>query len=373
MARQPTVRTWFAIAACLTVVAPSASVAQDDPNQPGVVLREFLYDSAPFPECHASTIVETPRGLVAAWFGGTEEGHKDVGIWISRHVDERWTAPVEAANGIQHATLRHPCWNPVLVQQPRGPLHLFYKCGPSPSTWWGMHTTSADNGQTWSHPCRLPQTIDGPVRNKPVLLDNGDLLCGSSTEHDGWVVHFEITPDWGRTWERIGPIHEKTAFNAIQPTILQHTDGRLQVLCRSRENTVTTSSSTDHGRTWSKMTATSLPNPNSGIDAVTLNDGRHLLVYNHTLRGSGNPRGRALLNVAVSDDGEHWKAALVLENEPGEFSYPAVIQSRDGNAHVTYTWKRRKVRHIVVDPARLELREMPDGRWPGLPDAGQAD
>jgi predicted neuraminidase len=199
------------------------------------------------------------------------------------------------------------------------------------------------------------------------------LLCGSSTEHDGWVVHFEITPDWGRTWERIGPIHEKTAFNAIQPTILQHTDGRLQVLCRSRENTVTTSSSTDHGRTWSKMTATSLPNPNSGIDAVTLNDGRHLLVYNHTLRGSGNPRGRALLNVAVSDDGEHWKAALVLENEPGEFSYPAVIQSRDGNAHVTYTWKRRKVRHIVVDPARLELREMPDGRWPGLPDAGQAD
>jgi predicted neuraminidase len=355
----------------LMLECPTASA---DPEGSGIVSFEFIYESAPFPECHASTIVETPRGLVAAWFGGTEEGHEDVGIWVSRHVDGGWTEPVEAANGVQHPTLRFPCWNPVLFQQPGGALQLYYKCGPSPSTWWGMLTESTDHGDSWSWPRRLPQTIDGPVRNKPVLLENGHLLCGSSTEYDGWTVHFEITQDAGRTWERIGPINDKSEFNAIQPTILTHPDGRLQVLCRSKEMQITTSSSLDQGRTWSRMTATSLPNPNSGIDAVTLADGRHLLVYNHTVRNSGSPRGRALMNVAVSHDGENWQAALVLENEPGaEFSYPAVIQTADGRAHITYTWKRRRIRHVVVDPSQLELQAITDGQWPGLPEAGRPE
>ena len=358
---------------CLAVAVSASCCAAmgAEPAGPGVVSSVFIYDSAPFPECHASTIEETPGGLVAAWFGGTEEGHEDVGIWVSRHLDGKWSEPVEVANGVQHSTLRYPCWNPVLFQQPDGALQLYYKCGPSPSTWWGMLTESGDDGETWARPWRLPQTIDGPVRNKPVLLDNGGLLCGSSTEYDGWTVHFEITRDFGWTWERIGPIHSKDEFNAIQPTILTHADGRLQILCRTKEMVVTTSWSEDQGRTWSPMTATSLPNPNSGIDAVTLQDGRHLLVYNHTRRNSGDPRGRALLNVAVSEDGENWQAALVLEHEPGgEFSYPAVIQSDDGLVHITYTWKRQKVRHVVVDPAKLELQPIEEGRWPGLPEAG---
>lgn len=118
--------------------------------------------------------------------------------------------------------------------------------------------------------------------------------------------------------------------------------------------------------TWSEMTATTLPNPSSGIDAVTLRDGRHLLVYNHTVRGGPSPRGREMLNVAVTRDGVEWKAALLLENEKGEFSYPAVIQTADGKVHITYTHRRRKVKHVVVDPAKLESREMPEGRWPGL-------
>ena len=107
------------------------------------------------------------------------------------------------------------------------------------------------------------------------------------------------------------------------------------------------------------MTLTSLPNPNAGTDAVTLKDGRYVLVYNHTAKG------RSPLNVAVSSDGQAWQAALVLEDEPGqEFSYPAVIQSRDGQVHITYTWKRQRVKHAVLDPAKLELRAMPGGAWP---------
>ena len=339
-------------------------------NADAVISSEFIYEEAPFPSCHASTIAETPSGLVTAWFGGTDEGNNDVGIWVSRQVDGAWTPPFEVADGVQHRDLRYPCWNPVLVQVPEGELQLYYKCGPSPSTWWGMLTVSSDDGVSWSMPRRLPEGIDGPVKNKPILLDDGTLLCGSSTEYDGWTVHFELTRDWGETWQRVGPINDRETFHAIQPSFLQHADGRLQVLCRSQEKYITTSFSDDSGLTWTEMSATTLPNPNSGIDSVTLDDGRHLLIYNHTQRGSGSPRGRSLLNLAISDDGNVWQAAMVLENDRGEYSYPAIIQSSDGLVQMTYTWRRQRVKHVVIDPNLLVPAPFDDGRWPGLPEAG---
>ena len=102
------------------------------------ISSEFIYETAPFPSCHASTLEETPRGIIAAWFGGTEEKNKDVGIWVSRLEKGKWTVPVEVANGVQNDTLRYPTWNPVLFKMPKKELILFYKVGPSPSTWWGM-------------------------------------------------------------------------------------------------------------------------------------------------------------------------------------------------------------------------------------------
>jgi len=333
-------------------------------TRPGVVGKEFIYTRAPFKQCHASTIAETDSGLGAAWFGGTREKHPDVGIWVSRNDGRGWSPPVEVANGVIADTLRYPCWNPVLFQPKTGPLMLFYKVGPDPRSWWGMLITSTDGGQTWSEPRRLPENILGPIKNKPIELPDGNLLCPSSTEHDGWLVHFEHTPDLGKTWELVGPINDGQEFGVIQPTLLTHDDGRIQALCRSRQDRIIESWSSDGGRTWSKLKATVLPNPSSGIDAVTLRDGRHLLVYNHTVRGGPKPRGRELLNVAVSRDGKVWQAALVLENKPGEFSYPAVIQSADGLVHITYTWQRERVRHVVLDPDRLVLKDMPQGQWP---------
>jgi predicted neuraminidase len=106
------------------------------------------------------------------------------------------------------------------------------------------------------------------------------------------------------------------------------------------------------------MTLTELPNPNSGTDAVTLYDGRHLLVYNHTTKG------RSPLNLALSSDGKSWQAALLLEIAPGEYSYPAIIQTSDGLVHITYTWKRQKVRHVEIDPTKLVLRPIAEGQWP---------
>jgi predicted neuraminidase len=329
--------------------------AQKPLNAPGiaVIQSEFIYETAPIPSCHASTIAETADGLVAAWFGGKHERNPDVGIWAARRDARGWTAPVEVANGVQDTQTRFPCWNPVLFQVKEGPLLLFYKVGPSPSRWWGMLITSTDGGKTWGAPRRLPDGILGPIKNKPVALQDGTLLCPSSTEHDGWRVHLERTSDLGVTWSKSGPLNSAQEFGAIQPTILFHPNNRLQILCRSRQNVVTECWSDDGGKTWGAMKATSLPNPNSGIDAVTLRDGRHLLVYNPNRKGGDD---RTPLVLGLSADGKSWRQVATLQDQPGEYSYPAIIQTRDGLAHITYTWKRQRVRHVVVDPAKLEAQ-----------------
>jgi predicted neuraminidase len=280
-------------------------------------------------------------------------------IWTARYDGSKWSAPVQVADGIQpDGKTRYPCWNPVLFQPVRGPLLLFFKVGPSPEGWWGMLMTSTDAGRTWSPPRRLPEGQVGPVRNKPVLLPDGALLCGSSTEDRGWRVHMERTPDLGATWERTPALNDGRELDLIQPTILRWPSGRTQMLCRSKQDRVFESWMGSSWTAWSPFASTTLPNPNSAIDAVMLKDGRALLVYNHT------SQGRSPLNVAASRDGRHWQAAVVLENEPGEYSYPAVIQTRDGRVHLTYTWKRQRIKHVVLDPAKLKPRDLIDGHWP---------
>ena len=352
--------TLFAAATIMESVVPLAAGERD----PAIVSTERIYDSAPFPSCHASTIVETDGRLVAAWFGGTDEGESDVGIWLSIRQDDGWSAPAAVADGIQADGQRFPCWNPVLFTDGRGWFWLCYKVGPSPSQWWGAAKSSRDGGRTWSEATKLPSGILGPIKNKPLLLEDGELLCGASTEHDGWKVHVERTDrpegDWSLLARVAGP-----EFDAIQPTFLKHADGRLQMLCRTKQGRVAASFSRDRGATWSELAATSLPNPNSGLDAVTLSDGRHLLVYNHTTNVAGKWGGpRSPLNIAVSSDGLAWQAALVLESESGEFSYPAVIQAQDGLVHVTYTHQRKHIMHCVVDPQKLRPRGFIDGAWP---------
>lgn len=335
----------------------------ESPRFPGLMSEEFVFEKASFQQCHASTICQTSRGMVTAWFGGTKEGNEDVGIWTSYHDGLKWSKPVQSADGVQHDGLRYPCWNPVLFQPPGdAPTLLFFKTGPNPREWWGEIMFSYDRGRTFRGRRRLPEGIDGPVRCKPILLDDGEtLLCGSSTESNGWRVHFESvglidgTPQ--APWKRVGPIDPRKSFDAIQPTFLRHPKGRLQVLCRTKEGVIASSSSSDQGKTWTDLEATHLPNPNSGIEAVTLADGRHLLVYNHLDSGKNGWGKRGLLNLAMSDDGVNWQQAGVLEQEKGgEFSYPAIIQDQDGNVHITYTWKRTRIKHLVIDPGLLETR-----------------
>ena len=346
-------KTWL----CLLTLLFSSALAAD---HPAVVQSEFLNEHAPYPECHASTIVETAPGqLVAAWFGGTKERNPDVGIWVARQENGRWLPAVEVANGIQaDGSKREPTWNPVLFQPVGGPLVLFYKVGPSPSAWWGMMMTSPDGGKTWGTPQRLPEGILGPIKNKPVALADGAWISPTSSEgnKDGWLVHFEVSRDQGKTWEKIGPVKKGPGFDAIQPSILFHKDGALQALCRTKQGVVAQTWSKDGGKTWSALTATELPNPNSGTDAVTLADGRQLIVYNHSAHRPEEAKGnRWPLDVAVSDDGLVWRRAVTLETEPrtSGYAYPAVIQAADGRIHITYTWGRQVIKHVVLDPKKL--------------------
>lgn len=347
------------------------------PSHPAVVTAEFIHEPGAYPQCHASTIVETTGGeLLAAWFGGTAESNPDVCIYVARHESGRWSTGVKVADGVQHDTKRYPCWNPVLFQPRSGPLQLYYKVGPTPETWWGMLITSADGGRTWSEPRRLPEDVLGPIKNKPVQLADGMIVSGSSTENPvskRWDVHVERSSDLGRTWQLTGALDSGGKFNSIQPSVLVHADGRLQLLCRSKEKTLTTSWSRDQGRTWSPLISSGLYNPNSGSDAVTLADGRQLLVYNLRERAGGapaNPKSNALggaqpdapganddwgvrwpLNVSISSDGERWDMRVTLEDQPLRhgYAYPAVIQTRDGLIHITYTWNREKIKHVVID------------------------
>jgi len=348
-------------------------------NPSGIVLSEFIFEKAPFAQCHASTIAETEHGLVAAWFGGSRESEPDVSIWMSRLGRNGWLPVKKVADGSELSGRQVACWNPVLFlrKESRGqpkssPLMLFYKVGDDEPEWWGEYKTSDDGGKTWSRPTRLPDGFLGPIKNKPVQLPDGSILSPSSIEYyvgenqeaERWQVHLELSKDMGKTWEKIGPLNDGKEFNVIQPSILIYPNGKMQILCRTeRAGYIYEGWSYDLGETWSAMKPIELPNPDAGTDAVMLNDGRALLVYNHSCSCG---KDREFLNVAVSRDGKKWQAALVLENQEGEYSYPAVIQTSDGLVHITYTWKRERIKHVVLDPKQFNLKEIRNGEWPEL-------
>jgi predicted neuraminidase len=266
---------------------------------------------------------------------------------------------VEVASGLGPGGLRLPTWNPALFCSPQDAVFLFFRVGPGPASWWGMVMRSGDEGGSWSPARRLPASIFGPTKNKPVCLANGSWLCPSSDEYtpNDWRIHFEISMDQGQTWSRTAMVDKgPLGINAIQPTVLMHRDGRLQALARTRDGFVATTWSSDLGRTWSPLERTSLPNPNAGIDAVTLADERQLLVYNDSTKSSpGSVSGpRYPLDIALSEDGINWRHALTLESSPDAtgYAYPAVIQTQDGLVHITYTWHRKMIKYVVVNPGQ---------------------
>ena len=376
-----------------------------------VIVDEFLYTDAPFPQCHSASIVETRKGdLVATYFGGTKERNPDVCIWVSRKPkgSDQWTAPQMVADGVEPRALvlnpdgkqsqveaatkpffggtfnplpewkgnrgeaaigdkyREACWNPVLFETPNGELQLYFKIGPNVAGWKGWRVTSKDGGKTWSKREPLPDGLYGPVKNKPILLPkerfagstyaqaarNGRLLAPTSDERDGWKVYFEYSDDMGKTWKRTDFVKAPEGVKAIQPAILVLADGRLEALCRTRSRHIGVTYSNDNGETWSPLELIDMPNNNSGIDAVTLADGRHALICNDWPIEPDKEKGaRTPLSILLSDDGLSWYHFQTLEDSPiSQYSYPSIIQSRDGHLHAIYTWRRQRIKHVELVP-----------------------
>ncbi len=392
-------------------------------SHPAIMKDEFLYEHTFFPEAHASTIVETRKGdLVAAYFGGTHEKDPDVCIYVNikKKGSDVWSSPILAADGvldlsdprIKYAGLsgmneettsaeagpvkalsekkgfitydyitkksrialpktlkRKSCWNPVLFEMPNGELWLFFKIGSSVGDWTGWLTKSKDGGKTWSDKEPLPFDSDGraflgPIKNKPELID-GRLLCGSSTEDNGWRFHMEILDLKTRQWKYI-PVESTVAtktddtkqhpIDCIQPSILKLKDGRLMVMMRTHNARLAKSYSSDGGQTWTPVELSDVENNQSGTDAVTMQDGRHVLIYNNFETLPMTKKGpRTPCSIALSDDGTHWHHALTLEDSPiDQYSYPAIIQGKDGSLHCLYTWRRQRVAYKNIDPNKLK-------------------
>jgi len=289
---------------------------------------------------HASTIEKLNSGdLLCAWFGGTRERADDVCIWLARNSGDGWIDAEVIAEGYGV-----PCWNPVLFQMPDGELLLFYKVGPSPTNWTTKLKRSFDGGRSWSHEETMPAGITGPVRNKPVLLNSGALLCGSSIEsYRANACYLDVTHDAGRSWKKIGPINiDPEKAGLIQPTLFVDKMNVVKMLCRSRGEPYAIHISQLEGERWTKPKVIDLPNPDSAIDCTVGSDGNLYLVYNHSTSK------RTPLNLAVSEDGgKTFKQLIELENEAGRFSYPAIIADGD-RLHITYTWNKKRIKYVSV-------------------------
>ncbi len=305
----------------------------------------FIFEKAPFPSCHASTLIETEPGrLLAAWFGGKDEGAKDVQIWGSRFDGSKWSAPE-----VLGTEPGQPCWNPVLFKTAKGALRLWYKAGPSPQTWTGFARKSADAGKTWSRWEMMPAGLYGPVRAKPIQLRDGTILAGTSVEsHRCWTPYVDRSADDGETWLRSNAYNVKGSHGQIQPTLFEAGDGRIVALMRSKDpRKVCRSESADGGKTFTPAEPTELPNPSAGIDAVRTRAGDVFLIYNPT------PILRTPISLARStDEGKTWAKVADLEREPGEYSYPAMVETADGKLAITYTWRRTHIKFVTADPAK---------------------
>ena len=314
------------------------------------IFSQLISPDPSIKEVHASTVLKIGDKLLCAFFGGTKEGKDDVKILLSVFENNRWSKTEIIASGDSE-----PCWNPVLFQY-GGETLLFYKTGKKIPKWKTMLKTSSDGGKTWSEAKELVSGDlggRGPVKNKPIMLSDGSICAPASIETaDSWDCFTDVSHDNGKTWQRSGfvPFDHSTAegLGIIQPTLWQ--DGEtVYMLMRSSEGKIFKSQSSDFGKTWSLAQKTELPNNNSGIDCVKLNDGRVFVVYNPISENWGK---RYIIGYSlIGDHAESFTDCEIIEQSENifdEFSYPAVIT--DGKLiYLTYTHNRKDVMFKIFE------------------------
>ncbi len=318
-------------------------------------------------DCHSSSLVETQEGeILSVWKAGFGDGRSNIdlfsrgGIW-QRHLDKEKLGEVEQI----HFEMHNMIWNPVLTCLASGEILLFYRIGNNPRSSCAFIRRSYDGGRKWELPELLPAGIIGPAKNKPVILNEGTMICPSSLQvgapEDSFkatAVWMDITCDGGRTWSKTGPLAiTGQPFGVIEPALFFDGDGNLHIFCRDRalrdgkaNGCIWTAMSCDRGNTWSSLEKTILPNPDSAFDIVDMGEGKLVLFYNssHTQRFP--------LTIAISvDGGKTWENVYELEKQTGEF--PAAILAKDGFIHVTYAHEiasgQRRIKYVVLNSKKL--------------------
>ena len=289
------------------------------------------------PSVHCATLTELPDGtLLSAWFGGSREMARDVVLLESRLApgDTAWSQPqilVEVPG--------HSLGQPVFLNHPNGELWFFFDVimedhWTSAQPHWQR---SLDNGQTWGKHQPLMDYPGLMFRSKPLLLP-GRLIIPAYDERT-WQSRMMISDDNGKNWRLADPI--STPEGNIHACLVPLASGNLLAYLRngSKGGVIWRTESSDGGDTWRDPEPTSLPNPNAGIDLIKLQSGKLLLAYNHS------DQRRTPLCLAWANEDEQWSAPIKLEDTPGEFSYPTLLQTRYDYIHLVYTHQREHIHY----------------------------
>lgn len=310
---------------------------------------EFLYNvPGSGLHCHGPSILAAASGdLLVAWYAYPEDEHRDASLVLARRPCGGTWLPSETVLGSSDGSIG----NPVLFQEPSGRIWLFFVV--LEGSYWTdavVHGMSSDNGGvSWSSPATIVPEGGVMIRHAPVQRGDGHWLLPAYDER----LHITRMLS-ART--PAGPWTEIVRFDAvplIQP-VLVRTSAGLTLLFRpwSDPRVVWRSHSSDEAARWSPPVRTSLPNPLSGIGAFAYGD--HLAaVYNHTEEHARRP-----LSFAASDDGgQVWTAALQLDDLHGELSYPCFVATGAGTVHGVYTYNRRLIKYVELDPQVLGLTQ----------------
>jgi len=314
------------------------------------IVKEYVFDvtEAPTASVHASTIVKLRDGtMLSAWFGGTEEKGQDVRIWVSRRTEAGWEKPYCVESGVDAAH-----WNPVLFEKKSGEICLYYKVGEEIAEWKTYVAESVDGGKSFGESRELVEGDiggRGPVKNKPIYLSNGTLLAPASDETSpAWFAFMDLSEDDGKTWSKVEIQKPDEPYcgrpsTMIQPTLWEEPEGEVHALLRTNRGYAYRTDSKDFGKTWSTAYITSVSGNNSGLDLVKVAGGKLALVIN-PVYGARTP-----LTLAFShNNGLTFEKELTLEDNKGEYSYPAIIC--DGNKlYITYTYQRKTIAYVEVE------------------------
>ena len=335
--------------------APSAAASR----APASFVAAMLPTAAP--SAHAATLAELPDGrLAAAWFAGTREGAADVAVWFATLDAGVWSTPqaIATREGTAAATLAYvrKIGNPVLYAE-GDRLHLWF-VSVAIGGWAGSmlnHSVSGDGGRTWAPPVRLQTSpflnISTLVRAPPLPLADGGL---------GLPVYHEFIAKYGE-WLRLaadGRIVDKGRMaldrRALQPAVAALDERHALAILRDggpAPGRIRSATSDDGGRQWTAASALPLPNPNASVAMLRLHGG-HLLIA-----GNGASNRNELLLWISDDAGKNWRPAPTVESvadAEAEFSYPALLQARDGRIHLAYTWRRQGIKHAVFNESWLD-------------------